>query len=583
MAVQSKTHSVSSSTGANINLFLASEFCAGTGGATSDCPTLPAVRATGQSYYYNLFIRNTERGNINLENSRFHCPLVKETLNSINTSGSQSDYYPLDTSFALALVSSSDYSIGVEAFSKVGVPGDTSSADSSCDGTTGTTVKPDGLVRSCLGFASKPLSDGTCPLISLPSGQRKNTYRLRRFISMYPPLYQADGKMLLEQQASDTIYVLDRPVTFSGASPDKPYTMRGPKPCPFSYFDSMAVTNTVPDALYPNGTPAYAATNNTSWNGTNVDGTQFPNTDIAGQSCSALIPLLSIDHTIMSLATINKSNPVFKHLYVRPIQAWAPHYEEDTDFQACAPQAAPFIKDPPLHFSKDISTGNVSWCAEAYPTQDPSVTLLDVINRNINAPTGQYPEKVMTFTSHVAKNSVSSVCTATVPQLTAAQALLYPVLGAPNLATNNCTPGTSISAGTAFHPGNMLMDSIVPSTLGCGTGTLNGGSCYYCTNQTCDRTVQTNNATLPYPLLARAPQVEAAINTDSTYGCMMTFDNGGSKTGKATPTQGCCGTAVKVWTGNDVAGGSAPKFNKAAHLEPNSDPTVGTLCGQPAY
>ena len=577
VSVHTKFHNVqNTATSQSVNLMLGSDFCA-VGSPSADCPNQSSPQATGQSYYYNLFVRNSDVGNINTENTRYRCPLVKETLNSINTAGSQTNYYPLDTSFALALVAAPNYPVGVQAFTKVGIAG---SQNSSCDGSASTASSTASLVQGCLGFAASPSTDGTCPLISLASGQSVNTYRLRRFIALYPPLYNADGKMIAEQQASDTIYVLDRPVTFAGANPAKPYTMRGPKPCPFAYFDSKAVTDTANDVVnYPAGTPAYAATNNTAWNGTNVDGTQFPNLDVAGQSCAATIPLLSPDRTTMSLATVHNSNPIFKHLYVRPIQAWAPHYEEDTDFQACAPQAAPFIKDPPLHFSKDISTGNVNWCAEAYPTQNPNVTLLDVKNTS----TGKFPEKVMTFTSHVTKNSLSPVCTATQIPLTAAQLALYPS----NPGTNSCQTGASTTIGTAFHPGNMLMDTaLLNSSLNCGTGTKDTTTptqCNFCTNQTCDRTVENNDATLPFPLLARAPQVEAAINSDSTYGCTITFDNGGAKTGKATPTQGCCGNSVKVWTGTAAVGGSAALFNTAAHLEPNSSPSVGTLCAQPGY
>ena len=58
------------------------------------------------------------------------------------------------------------------------------------------------------------------------------------------------------------------------------------------------------------------------------------------------------------------------------IRSWAPHYEEDTSFEACAPQPSTLV-DPPLHFAKDTSTGNVAWCSEALPVPNDNVTQLD--------------------------------------------------------------------------------------------------------------------------------------------------------------------------------------------------------------
>jgi hypothetical protein len=66
-----------------------------------------------------------------------------------------------------------------------------------------------------------------------------------------------------------------------------------------------------------------------------------------------------------------------------------------------------------------------------------------------------------------------------------------------------------------------------------------------------------------FPLLARPAQVESAMNNDSSYNCTLSYDGGGGKSGKKTPTGGCCGSVVSVKTGIGSAGASA------AHLEPD--------------
>jgi hypothetical protein len=588
-----------------VELLIGTQFCglqAGSTNAGSGCDHLPTTDFSAQAHYYNLYVRESQRGSIVSENDAFTCPRVKESLGNDGTIGTQGQFWPLDQSYALALSKSSDFSIGVA--SRVRLSNSTSSDNSSLD-CTGTQVGAgDGgnnsILTRCLGFASKPTSDGTCPTLRDSAGRLINTFRLRRLIAIYPPLYDATGKLITAQQ-TDQIYVLDRPISSTTADPSKPFTMRGPKPCPFAYFDHKGVTSEA-DSEYPadferqGGKPGYVATGNSAWNGTNVDGTQFPNQDIAALSCSASFPVLNNSGDVFGMATIHANNPALPRKFVRPIQAWFPHYEEDVAFQACAPQAQPVV-DPPLHFSKDTTNGNVGWCAESYPTQNPYVSKLDIKNAS-----GVFPAKVKNYTSHVSKNSTSNTCTASQLDVAATAATqdpyelpptsVYPTpssgtFGASVSGTSSCAAtasATTVPAGVAYHPNTLITDtttveSAAASCKNNGSDLPVGGSiCSYCAHQTCDRTVITPGlAWERFPLLATAAQVETALSSDSTYGCMVTYDNNGGKTGTATPSGGCCGSAVKMLTGETV-----PASNNYlnAHLEPGSS---STSCITPTY
>ncbi len=540
------------------------------------CATITSENSN-QAAFFNLYIRATDRGQVNTANTMFTCPKVNESLN-----GTGLDYWPMDTSFALSVSSSSTFNLGVEAFSKISNPNDPNSVSSSCaaatslsdqissgsggsDSSSSSSSTPDdgSLLKSCIGFAAKPNSDGTCPYFKTPQGTIRPTFRLRRFLALYPPLYTATGRLYPGAQSSDMVYVIDRPVAAAGSDPTKPYAMRGPKPCPFSYYDEKGVLSDPNDSDYIGGMPGYAATNYPGWNGTNVDGIEFPNKDVAGQSCSTALPILNESKSRWGVTTLNRRNPVFKRLFVRPIRSWSPHYMEDTDFQACAPLADP-LKDPPLHFSKDPSTGNVGWCAESYPTQNTNITKLDRLKAN-----SVYPGRVLPFTSHVVKNASGSACQANPVSVSSLGTAYPPNPTAPSSST--CTQAGQVFYGTAYHPNNYIVD--VASAIGgvCNNSSvLDVTSCNFCAHQTCDRTVAT--ATLAwshFPLLARPAQVESAMAADSTYGCVVTYDNGGGKAGKTTPTEGCCGSAVRVWTGFDTSGTPNPnKANTSAHLEP---------------
>ena len=307
--------------------------------------------------------------------------------------------------------------------------------------------------------------------------------------------------------------------------------MLGPKPCPYSYYDHARV---VPAG---GGYPAYYATSNAGWNGTNIDGIQLPNTDSA-TSCSALIPLVNPAQTLVTVTTINPSNqnPLYRSRYIRPVSAFAPHYEEDMSFQACAELATP-LRDPPLHFAKNPVSGNVAWCAEAYPSQNDNVAYLDVHQIPGGAittdPAQPYSGVVKPFTSHTSKFTTAGPCTATagVPAIPAG----YP------------------AAGVARH----LADT-----------------------QTCDRTVvnpPNGVSWTRFPLLAPAADVEAALQADESYDCMVSHDPG-AKTGVLSPTGGCCGMGTGVWSG----AGNPSHNATTAHLEPTAAPNP-TACLMPQY
>jgi hypothetical protein len=353
-------------------------------------------------------------------------------------------------------------------------------------------------------------------------------------------------------QGLDTIYVLDRPVrvpaaSSSSADPLKSYTMLGPKPCPFAFFDKNNVTGTG---------VGYKSSSDLNWNGKNVDGIEFPNLDkVSAKSCSATFPILNSSQTQLSLSTVNINNygaNALKHVYIRPAQPFTPHYEEDTSFQACAPQASP-IKDAPLHFSRDPNTGNVAWCTESYPTQNPYIMNLDPAvtpTATPVVPTGA----ISPFTSHVVRNSASSPCTSSSLSLNKDPThWQYP---------NPAPPGVP---AYALHPSNVDWDS----------RPLVGD--FKTADKTCDRTVVTTGLAWPrFPLLAPALDIENSINTDKSYMCMISYDNNSGKTGTATPSDGCCNkTAVSVCTGFGATCKNQTK--QGAHLEPD------VACGIPSY
>ena len=561
--------------------YMASQFCVatvgGTGSSGSGTCNLPPAGYTAQANYYNLFIRSSERGDINQFGGNFICPLVEEALGSSGTVGTTNQFWPLDSTFALSLGPTADFPVGVVANTQLGDGTSNQKENTDCYPNpsastvgTGTVSSPSSIIRSCLGFAAQANTDGTCSSFLDSTGQSRQTFRLRRFVAIYPLAFDTNGNFLAgTAQGIDTIYVLDRPVTSStNTNPLKPYTMRGPKPCPFAYYDKKGLTSSTL-------TPGYAGTNNSGWNGKNVDGIEFPNQDLSplypgGPSCSAALPIINDSQTGFSIVTINKysvttgnsqflntfpSGTTPNHVYIRPQPPFSPHYEEDTDFVACAPQAVPFV-DPPLHFSRDQTSGNVSWCAESYPTQnqniqsiDPAVSALPTPGLSPSpTPTPSIPNgSIAPYTSHVVNNSASNGCTPTRQTIPNSATYQYQTYGYARHSTNtNWPPNQNVTKAS----------------------------------QTCDRTVSSSNlAWTQFPLLGPAPDVEAAISSDSSYACMITYDNNGPKANKTTPSTGCCDSySVRVpSTQSTTASPNPSASNVSGHLEPD------VVCRPPTY
>jgi hypothetical protein len=524
---------------------IATQFCIGVTTPTPDCPNVVPNDYSAQAYYYNFFIRSSESGGINNFNDNYICPTVTEALNSTGSVGTKNQFWPLDQSFAVSLSSTTNFNVGILSRSKLANGADPTTADSTCTAPAAGAAAPvaggdtGGFITSCLGFAARINTDGTCPYFKDSAGLTRATYRLRRYVALYPRVFDTNGKVLAKRaQGADYIYVLDRPVQGpSTSNPLKPYTMAGPKPCPFAYFDRTG-------AVQGNSTKqGYYASSNVGWAGKNVDGIEFPNADSNGvnavtnitsaPSCAAAIPILSADGSTWGITTLNATSSaaltsVYQHMYIRPGQPLTPHYEEDTDFQACAPQASP-LQDPPLHFSRDPVKGNVSWCAESYPTQNTNITSLDPPQ---NATTFTTNGTIAPFTSHVVKNSASASCN----------------------FTHITIPSTNYNyPGTAARHGQASWDISVLPAIGA--------------SQTCDRTVSSSGPPYQFPLLSPSADMETAIAADSSYGCLMTYDNGGSKTittTRSSPADGCCNVnSVGVRTG--LTTGTPAN----AHLEPD--------------
>ncbi|MEO7161305.1 MAG: hypothetical protein ABI041_00150 [Bdellovibrionia bacterium] len=607
LSIQSKSYSFpNSKTGATIAALYGTSFCLTSGGvngpvSSSGCPNLGAASNSAQSYYFNLYIRNSEKGDINKFNDNFVCPTVQEPLVPAPSVGGTGQFWPMDTTFALSLGATTDFSVGVQANTKLSGGGsDPTAATSQCFASSGTGSGTGGnttsIVASCLGFAAHVTSDGTCPYIKSASGQILQTFRLRRFVALYPRLFDTDGKPSPKGQDIDTVYVLDRPIASSATiNPLKPYTMMGPKPCPFAFFDKKNVTadkvgGLGPDATYLKTPLGYRGTNDPRWKtgdgtinwtqqwsrvglpgdvdnngGTNIDGIEFPNfdanDDIKGRSCSATMPFLSADGSHFYMATVNKyrTEAKFQHLYIRPFKPFTPHYEEDTTFLACAPQANPF-KEAPLHFMPSpTSTGgtNYSWCAESYPTQNSNITSLDpavtpIAPSNPTTPAadpniGGHVALVSPFTSHIStlNGSVSSIggtaCSATTITFPSVSTYAYPAAGTDWAYARH-------DAGTTW-------------------GALPGGKA----SLTCDRTVTTSSdiTWTQFPLLAPTADVERALASDSSYNCTVTYDNAtGKAAARQTPAGGCC----------MLKSAPATKIVGATHLEPTQ-----TTCLPPTY
>ncbi len=340
-------------------------------------------RKSSQLYAYHFYIQATEQADAFSQNSAFFCPKVTDP----DSASIGPQLTPYDSTFSLALSPSSNFSVGVEApRSKLADPnnpvqGSSCFSQASSNASDPTQASGSAFVKSCLGFAAKPLSGpgtlaGSCPVLKKLDGSALPTYRLRRYFLTHPTQFNTDGRMINRRQTSlDMIYVLDRPVDVTSRNFD--YTVAGPKPCLQSFYDAEA--------------GRYRATNDPAWRGRSLDGIELPKIDHRGNdvntmSCSSSLLVLS-QHALndpslsWSLATVNSRNPSSKlqSVAIRPFEPWTPRWEEDTSFLACAPESQSVggvepRKAPLIAVGSDGSPGTEgkgAWCEKTLPTLNP--------------------------------------------------------------------------------------------------------------------------------------------------------------------------------------------------------------------
>ena len=327
-------------TSGSVNLPRASRFCLS--GSGSNCATAARSGYSAQSYYRNLYARSDALGTINSTNDSYECPKVLEPLlysadsagNSIPTA-QQGQYWPLDTSFALATSYSSEWSVGVHAASVLYKAGDHDSdpallptsvkqcQDEGVAGAKNTRLLERGITIKCMGYAKPPNADGTCGSMIDSNGRTRYLTRLRRFRAIYPQFVQPSGKVNdSEINEADEIYVPDRLVVNNRGVPTGAM-IYGPKPCNFAWFDHEGVVSRdglvdfgsrLPSgqggidangnniSLYPR--PGYVATSSYQYKNAlgktisvNPDGLIYPNRDLTSSfgtsaSCSSSLSIV---------------------------------------------------------------------------------------------------------------------------------------------------------------------------------------------------------------------------------------------------------------------------------------------------
>jgi hypothetical protein len=268
---------------------------------------------SAQSYYFDFYVRSNEAGTVNSGNSSFTCPQVM--IDGVPR------FYPMDSTIAVAVNASKDFSVRVVAGTLIG------SGSSSSSGT--------------LGYAAKVNADGTCPSFTDSAGKIRRTFRLRRYTSIYPLRFGATGDIAEQQQVPNIVYVLDRPVDKLTQDPLKPITRLGPKPCPFSFKTAQF---------------GYKCSTDSSISGWNIDGTQIQ----GDPGCPVYPPppskYLRSDGTLV----------------IRPFKPFLAHYLEDTNYKACTFESSTPV-DPELVLVHDDNAYPLpegpfdSYCARHYP------------------------------------------------------------------------------------------------------------------------------------------------------------------------------------------------------------------------
>jgi hypothetical protein len=585
------------------NIILSSRLCAeASGSGSSGNCTTPRNGFSAQSYYRNLYVRSDKVGTINSKNDHYDCPKVQESIRYSAGDASQpaseaGKYWPLDSQFSLATTYSSDWSVGVRAATTLKKTNDPDSVSTSCvNEDINKRLVEKGMNTQCLGYAKKPLPTGSCGSITDSNGRVRPMARLRRYRAVYPPMFQANGKVVDGALEGDEFYVPDRVVVNTLGIPTGSM-IYGPKPCHFAWFDHEGMVNTHSNndfqSHFTNGLPAYVGTNayqrvvNGATISVNPDGLILPNTDVGGTpgsalnppSCSTAIPLvveMQGSPALIRLLTINSGRNdsimlggrqiQLSELHIRPIDPWVPEYLEDTSFQACVPLADPFT-EPPLHFYSDTTGSDdyMAWCSKNYPTQNQnwaelnrkrkttsSLNLMDATNGPlVNFSTGTAPVKH--YTSH---DSAAS------PPI---QNIGDPLLYVPCAGTlTSCLD----SIGVADTNYNQCRTYIGDAT----------------SRSTCDRTVKfdPNQDFRSFPLQASSTDIVSALTNDAgkkrNYGCTFSVHTDPTRIGKKIPLTGCCGTAGGVSILNTLLSASGN-----AHLEPYISTQFPEIrfCGSP--
>jgi len=618
------------SDGSNVNVLLASRFCAGDSSGTGSCAT-PRNGVSAQSYYRNLFVRSDKLGEINSKNSFYECPKVQESiLYSAGPNIPQSEqqkYWPLDSTFALATSYSSDWSVPVRAGALLYKAGDPNATSEACDSRVDTDTTPSKYLNEsgvitykCLGYAKKPNANGTCGTLTDNNGRVRPMVRLRRYRAIFPPTFDYKGSPAQQPAYADEVYVADRLVVDSNGVPTG-NEIYGPKPCNYAWFDHEGVTNDGVNGGMIGGRygesgidfgtnfssisgsssfPSYVATSNYDYNdGTksysvNPDGRVLPNFDrdgmvggVTGPSCSAAISLTDYLMGVPSaihLATSNVENKnsidlsatrkiYLDEIHINPIDPWTPNYVEDTSFQACVPSSDPYV-EPPLHFyKKDANT--MAWCAEVYPTQNPYWTTLNAKKRYTSAALPDmlvnYPTaaKVQGFTSHVigsGSNALDGYNTISSSPMNC-------------VGTNNdsiCTMSLGSSSSPDYPNCTAYLDA-----LSAWNTTSHSG------HQTCDRTVSfdPNEDDRIFPLLAKDADIDSMLlndlNHDKSFSCEYSVNSDPAKVGTQMPSTGCCGMVNGTAILHDLDFSNPLK--NSGHLEPflNSANPNNRFCGNP--
>jgi len=574
-----------------------SKFCTGSSG--NQCPTVATVNSS-ESFYRNLYIQSNLTNNISSQNDSFDCPLVEEPLgysspaSQVPSGVKGTQYWPFDTQFALATEQTATWTVPIRGDSVLTNSNNTQVQPSFCGSTdpeaTGASTPPNdnaGITRTCLGFAAKPKTDGTCGTFTDSTGLVRPLTRLRRYRVLYPPFFDITGNVPASAPYNirwmDEVLVADR-LEINSLGQLTGNAIAGPKPCEFQWFDQTGTTdptlasnsfNTSVVTSTGYGQPVYQATSQyyrhdgstgyASW--VSPDGWRYPNYDMFGtlngtpqMSCSATLPIVEriggspssvilVTTNLERTDSLNLNGAVFplNEVRIRPIEPWVPQYVEDTTFQACVPNADPF-QDPPIYGYRD-SANTYSWCAKVYPTKNPNWielnSKIETTGNTLETMVVNYPNSGGETVKHYTQNDAGFIG-----------------------ATPSCLPTTVC---------DLTVGQSEPSELANCKQFL--GEPVSWTPQ-CDRTVVYSSFRTyrTFPIQADDLEIKSNLANDMTngtgqYGCTYTLNSDQTKIGTKSPSTGCCMHGYFDSLGVGVGG----------HLEPIPSTIVPNqlFCGNP--